>query len=308
MKEEKINFLWKRVVDIILHDETDLNILNTGLYHYTTPQGLVGILQSQKLWATESSFLNDSKEIHHGINLAQQIIENYISMNTSDIVKRFLNEILENLTFNYDEIYIVCFSEDGDLLSQWKGYSNFGEGFSIEFDSKELLREKRKFPAVNIAFKKVIYTQAEQEKIITSEIDFAIKYVNEVITQNPEIEKEIISNAASTTAYFIKNNSLRFKNNVFSEEKEWRAIYINNERTEEGRQEVCFKISGRIIVPYMELDIAASAGKKEWCLPIKKIIVGSKLNLKQTEKSISILCKQQKIPLIITEQSKIPLQ
>jgi hypothetical protein len=34
-------------------------------------------------------------------------------------------------------VYITCFCEDGDLLSQWRGYADPG-GYAIGFDAAEL--------------------------------------------------------------------------------------------------------------------------------------------------------------------------
>jgi len=46
--------------------------IHPRLYHYTTLQGVLGIIQSQCLWATHYKFLNDSSEI---IRFHQELIE-----------------------------------------------------------------------------------------------------------------------------------------------------------------------------------------------------------------------------------------
>ncbi len=38
----------------------------------------------------------------------------------------------------------VCFSEERDLLSQWRGYADNGSGFSITFDKGKLEKAIRK--------------------------------------------------------------------------------------------------------------------------------------------------------------------
>ena len=35
------------------------------LFHYTDHQGILGIIKTRAIWATEASYLNDSKEIYH---------------------------------------------------------------------------------------------------------------------------------------------------------------------------------------------------------------------------------------------------
>jgi len=39
---------------------------------------------------------------------------------------------------DYSDICVTCFCEDGDLLSQWRGYTGGGYGFSLAFDPQSL--------------------------------------------------------------------------------------------------------------------------------------------------------------------------
>lgn len=48
----------------------DLSQAPADLWHYTDAFGLQGILQGQRLWATNIRFLNDSQEVWHGLKLA----------------------------------------------------------------------------------------------------------------------------------------------------------------------------------------------------------------------------------------------
>jgi hypothetical protein len=45
------------------------------LYHYTTPDGLIGIVETQTLWATDVFYLNDSEEFALGIQKACDYME-----------------------------------------------------------------------------------------------------------------------------------------------------------------------------------------------------------------------------------------
>lgn len=50
------------------------------IYHYTTPQGLLGIVQSHSIWASEAAGLNELDEIHKGWDE----IENYLETNQEE--------------------------------------------------------------------------------------------------------------------------------------------------------------------------------------------------------------------------------
>ena len=50
------------------------------LYHYTTQEGLLGIIKNKEIWATQTQYLNDAREYRHAIDVA-----------TSEIDKRLVN-------------------------------------------------------------------------------------------------------------------------------------------------------------------------------------------------------------------------
>lgn len=39
--------------------------VHSELFHYTNAKGLIGIIESQSIWATHYAYLNDSEEIRH---------------------------------------------------------------------------------------------------------------------------------------------------------------------------------------------------------------------------------------------------
>ena len=46
-----------------------------ALFHYTDAAGLLGILKSRSLWATDFRSLNDASEMHYGMDLAHGLIK-----------------------------------------------------------------------------------------------------------------------------------------------------------------------------------------------------------------------------------------
>lgn len=50
------------------------------LYHYTSADGLIGIVRNQRLWATDIEYLNDSEELTH---VAAELTERIDSKITS---------------------------------------------------------------------------------------------------------------------------------------------------------------------------------------------------------------------------------
>lgn len=137
------------------------------LFHYTSAQGLTGIISSGNLWATHVKFLNDQEEyriffdkrfpaiIDRAFGLAYESV-----MDRPDVKKfirteggfdsykkRILAEIapvVAEKTRSMNEPYVLSFCapvskkvRTHGLLSQWRAYGQDG-GFAIVFDSVEL--------------------------------------------------------------------------------------------------------------------------------------------------------------------------
>ena len=128
----------------------------TYLYHYTSLENFVNILNSNELWMTEVRFLNDNSELNYAISNyyenIQQILANKVKIiqkfrdYESDFDEQSLNELINILHEFLKKVhklhsysFVFSFSEKGDLLSQWRGYTKFGQGVSIGFNYKELI-------------------------------------------------------------------------------------------------------------------------------------------------------------------------
>jgi hypothetical protein len=102
------------------------------LYHYTTTSGLVGIVTHCELWASDCQFLNDGTELSYASDIF-----------FAEVAKLNLPSIdgggyyLAGPSLKYFRMFIACFCEDGDLLSQWRGYGA-DQGYALGFDTKQL--------------------------------------------------------------------------------------------------------------------------------------------------------------------------
>src|SRR5258706_7645255 len=91
------------------------------LYHYTTQEGLLGIIRSKQIWASHTQYLNDEREFRHAIEVVK---EELIGMNQgapSAQVRKRLKEMEQSIEGIESVNVCVCsFSAIGDLLSQWR--------------------------------------------------------------------------------------------------------------------------------------------------------------------------------------------
>jgi hypothetical protein len=282
------------------------------IFHYTSQKGLLGIIKTKGLWLTHIYCLNDSTEITHAFNLMKSLIESYIE---SDALLEdrslyiYLKELMEDVSKNIQRfnLFVFSFSENGDLLSQWRGYCSSG-GYSIGFDYEVLekfLITGDDLP-IEVELGKCIYEPSEHKQILTEILNKSVpelkRYIE--IEQNPPIAlggkipkfpseyKDALADfllSLLKIAPFIKNES-------FKEEQEWRLI-----ATIADKYDVQFREGSKWIIPYYELALF----KDDENLQFREVILGPTIDgntamqsLKRLLGALDIKCKviPSKIP------------
>ena len=131
--------------------------------------------------------------------------------------------------------HITSFCEDGDLLSQWRGYGQSSGGFSVGIrltPATRLYVEDHPNDPMMPIFRKVIYVREHQNMTTDSLIaDLENAVLLDCITATKELpikikgpdHQGILATVADTLSLYI-DLILSFKFEVFSEEKEWRLI------------------------------------------------------------------------------------
>jgi len=191
------------------------------LHHYTDAAGLLGIIKGRALWATHIRFLNDAREFLHAVDLAQAYVQRLKSQH-NPLLMSTLSLTLEGMPGN---TFVISFSEDGDVLSQWRGYCRSG-GYSMDFDSQKLRQfaDEQRFVLV-----KCTYDRTEQEQLIQNLILQAIREFPHYIptgTVPAVITEEERARFFSAQWFFPKMQRLAsaMKDPAFKEEREWRLI------------------------------------------------------------------------------------
>ena len=115
----------------------------SSLYHYTSGNSLLSILQSQQLWATDIRFLNDYKELYRGLDVFESFSKCLVKRMSDDAehLSKLIEVCVGNIRRNADLtlINLVSFSTEPDDLRQWMAYCNSGVGYCIEFDRDLLI-------------------------------------------------------------------------------------------------------------------------------------------------------------------------
>lgn len=135
--------------------------LQGELFHYTDAAGLIGMMQNGgELWATDVRCMNDTDEFI----LGHRVIERALNDRTTHPAHTLLQRLLAHPGYVSPLVFSISFSEDRDLLSQWRAYADNGAGFSVGFahDSLDALTFDGKPTTKTIV--RVLYDRDRQEK------------------------------------------------------------------------------------------------------------------------------------------------
>jgi hypothetical protein len=225
------------------------------LYHYTSLDALVSIVPGGKLWASDVHYLNDSSELHHAVQLFVRDVHTRQQSDppSSDVALLWqLSSWLQGRLASGHLLFVACFTEAGDLLSQWRGYTPHARGVSLGFSSSHLLECAN---VQGFAFGRCIYQQSEQQRIAHAAMQAVIDSAKAVgpappSEAHPSQSFHPVFTAAEPHLLMI---AALLKHQAFEAEKEWRAVsayvsdYVNSP--------VHHRAGRTTLVPYWQFDL-----------------------------------------------------
>jgi hypothetical protein len=281
------------------------------LYHFTDAAGLIGIIKSKSLWVSHARTLNDAAEIQYALDLAKAILEERVQaaqqqpslLGFRQTTLRYLDptNVAPNIRVQIDSfVASFCPAEDS---AHWLHYGRGGAGYAIGFDPTRLTTARTHLW-------RVTYMPAEQRRMLGTMIDaLEEKFLELASGQEAKMKGGVERVAAHVLADTIWASAGRMKHYAFETENEWRLVSLGLQ----GKyvQQVGepppleFRPTGSTIVPYYPIHYK---GKPEG-LPLRSIIVGSRVDFPRAEMSLRHLLRQhgydEGLPI---ERSKVPLQ
>ena len=262
------------------------------LYHYTDQTGLIGILETKRIWATHARYLNDVREGKIVVDVLRQRlkeIQNKPEFHNLPIKKLHSNikELVAHL-----HIFIASFSERGNLLSQWRAYSGATGGYSIGFNSgylrdiggSFLSTQENWFRQDTEPLKRCLYMKEESKggfSLISSNSDPGAKREATEDERNQSTAQQSIENFVA----WVQDMAATMKHAGFKEEAEWRiALFFKDDMGWENPN-LRFRPGGSMPSPYIEIDLQSGARR----IAIEKIFVGPCPNPKEAVQSVEFL-------------------
>jgi len=279
------------------------------LYHYTSIEGVEGILSKRSLWASQIHFLNDTQEFRYSFDILRKLIPEFRDrfqkkrplpvppLNPEECLDAFYGAI-EKIYFEFDvlariPVCVFSFSPCGDLLSQWRGYCPANGGYSIGFRSELLIPWLK---SNKLLLEPCIYDKTKQEAIIREEI---VEKGNDLIkkqSDEPDNLENIMREVSINFVMEFSQIASKLKHPAFNEECEWRIISepIENKR-------MSFGVRKSIFLPYLELNFTDIEP-----FPIDEIIVGPSLEQRLARSSLQQFLLKKDLKKVAIKESSTP--
>lgn len=281
------------------------------VYHYCSIDTFYAIGTKKTIRLSDITKSNDSMEIMWITNYIKDIFaETFDSVKAEYFKKNYPFDVFQELVEHYqtdffDETkriysyYVCCFSEIGDVLSQWRGYADDAKGIAIGFDGNLLLgigTSARNDSIITpvLYFDKVEYSNRSHRQIVKKAAEqliedlkpiakkFTIDSVDDIRQQSMEPFNKCFLN--------LFNKAIFIKNPFFREEKEYRICHCIDNRNNEPLAESIF-LNGNVhfekfsfqnrggkLVSFFDLNFNKSTSEF-----IKEIVIGPKAKITKND-------------------------
>lgn len=269
------------------------------LYHYTSAQGLLGILKDRRIWASKIQYLNDSQELRLALEIAREILEGKRSGGAeSRDVDVMLDELkaIENIN-----VCVASFTTARDQLSQWRAYGG-SHGYALGFRPASLIQAEW----LQFQLMRCEYGAEEQKAIVKDLVEGRLRLERERSAGRQDDaarpnEPRFIDPFESIGESILKI-APALKHESFREEKEWRLV-----SRPISASFLKFRPGSSTLVPYYECQLSGKdlAGAKVEAV-LEEIVVGPTPNMDQAVSAVEQLLHNGSFKGCRVSRSSIP--
>jgi len=282
----------------------------TVLWHYTTGPGLLRILESGQIFATQVACLNDSSETTYATELFESAIKKAGEVMAPDdpgqiLLKHIEGELSEGTGragSSPSKFFVTCFTTQKDDLSQWRAYSEVGgeNGYAIGFKARGL------FVGPNSLVVKMNYDRELHHTLADEVATATLRYFREGLLTAPDRDPEQWAKeffqAWDDQIYRL---SPLIKDDGFQSENEFRIVH-ELQLTEVHL--VRFRQKKTLLSRHIPLAFPVWAGNRVPILPVAEVMVGPSRQREVSSVSVGTLLVQLGYRDFKVEISKRPLQ
>lgn len=220
------------------------------VYHYTSPEAFLSIIQNKTLRFTDIRYLNDRSEGIYFVKLLLDFMDRHKSKypHFNEIVNRLLkkndlNKIRNLETTNIDfndisgmpykpeRVFVFCTCLEADSLNMWNYYVNNGayQGYNIGFRVSELLKafdtpKENQLDSFMVYYGKVLYSEKEHYAEIERLAEGMEKGIIFSSSDGNGVTERALKYAQLRLRSYIESHGAFYKHPKFKSEEEFRII------------------------------------------------------------------------------------
>jgi len=254
------------------------------LYHYCDATAFESIIRTNKLWLSPFRHSNDSEEGIRAQKLLFQLGGKY-GLRKEEL-EQFREEVESRSVFH--DCYGLCLSEDGDLLSQWRGYAADGAGFAIGFKPNALSElppyrvDEASENTLGPVLRQVLYEEGKQVRDMKPWFESMQEDIRGSVRPSPQQQMSNLMAIPGLPAYVSAGWKLNgtlwqiwerlymVKGDAFQEEREWRLIVT---ALQHERVPFQFRVSRGMVVPFLEYTMP---DRSKYASAISHVCLGPK--------------------------------
>jgi hypothetical protein len=220
------------------------------VWHYTDLAGLVGIVESDALWATSLASLNDTSELEYGLSIIRAVWASCVRTALPDRAVELIDLALRDVPTGVEpsKVFVFSASKDSDLLNQWAHYGGAG-GFALgisttrkfEVQGREPFEQVESLPILD-GWRAVLYDRESQEEHARMLLQNALQRFN------TSFSGQGFDDAAATERIMLNTHAAFWKHPAFFGEQEVRYVTA---LPLDSRPK--FRVSGSRLIPYVVL-------------------------------------------------------
>lgn len=238
------------------------------LYHYTSAENAIRILQGGNLWMTALHHLNDPREFGRGSEVVQTLTSELRAKNYPAPAPEFLS--LLSFPREAPTVFVAAFSEDPESLPQWRTYGDDGAGVAIGFELGDFYsrtaEEGFQLGHAWLHLMKVQYEQSAFAVKARSLLERVVAHVaSRAAKQPPDQVERLLQESAKWTPRHFAPHQIAFKDSSWGYEKEWRLVADDSF----GVEKVSLRVSRGRVIRYLADRLNTSTH-----LPIRRIVLG----------------------------------
>ena len=256
------------------------------VYHYTSLDTAIKILNSLEMWCTNVAFSNDPSEGIYGQGVIDRVCATDPDLLLAGARKLVSTEI---------DGYAISFSEAPDELTQWRSYCSNGRGVSIGVDTDVLAKRG------SVAFCQIEYDGGRQEKLVRNILNLFRGRMLSARSWLPRLHRLAY---VLTLSFVIVRGML--KDPAYHSEREYRLLDALPKDPKRHNTKIEHFQRGPTAVPFFRVDLRASTGAGA-VQPIRKVYVGPCLDFGVAEAALKRTAAYAAQPFDIVK-SAVPMR